>query len=291
MGIVGSLKRGFGFLSEAIDEGMDFGKKHLKAVIGYQLVSMIVALAAMVVVGVGVFLSMLFLIQYSEIAAYIVTAALVIAGVLVAGTYSMAANLGAIEFIYNGGKKIGYFEPDNVSVAFKWVMFWIGLFILLLAIVAAIVLLVPMEASGAWILVMILVYLVILLVVFIAVLLLYYVNIELAVKKLGPIDAMKSAFNVLKKNFWETLVFAILVAIGAAVVQVPLNLIVSLITNVFILAIPGKGSVVLIGVSILFVALGTLLRIAIALVVESASLILKVKFYQKITKPKTKKAA
>lgn len=289
MGIADSFKRGFRFLSEVIDEGMDFGKKHLKAVIGYQLVSMIVALAVMIVVGIGVFLSMVFLMQYSEIAAYIMTAALIIAGVLVAGTYGMAANLGAIEFIYNGGKKVGYFERDNVSVAFKWVMFWIGLFILLAALVAAIVLLAPLEASGAWILVMILVYLVLLLAIFIAVLLLYYVNIELAIKKLGPIDAMRSAFNVLKKNVWETLVFAILVAIGAAVIQLPLNLVVSLVTQVMLVA--GVASVALIGVGLLFMVLGTLVRIAIALVVESASLILKVKFYQKITKAKTKKAA
>ena len=289
MGIADSLKRGFKFLSEVIDEGVDFGKKHLKAVIGYQLVSMIVALAVMIVVGIGVFLSMFFLVQYSDIAAYAITAVLIISGILIAGTYSMAANLGAIEFIYKGGKKVGYFEPDNVSVAFKWVGFWMGLFLILAALFAALFLLVPMEASGAWILVMILVYLVILLVIFIVALMLYYVNIELAVKKLGPIEAMKSAFRVFKKNFWETLVFAILVAIGAAILQVPLSIIITLITQVVMVA--SAATVALLPVGLVILVLGTLVRIAVALVVESASLILKVKFYQKITKAKTKKAA
>ena len=289
MGIADSLKRGFKLLSEVIDEGVDFGKKHLKAVIGYQLVSMIVALAVMIVVGIGVFLSMMFLVQYSEIAAYAITGILVVVGLLIAGTYSMAAGLGAIEFIYKGGKKVGYFEPDNVSVAFRWVGFWMGLILILAALVAAIVFLVPMEAVGAWILVAILIYLVILLVICIIAFMLYYVNIELAVKKLGPIPAMKSAYRVFKKNFWETLVFAILVAIGAAVIQVPISLIITILTQVVMVA--SAASVALLPVGVVILVIGTLIRIVIALVVEAAALILKVKFYQKITKPKTKKAA
>lgn len=289
MGIANSFKRGFKFLSEVIDEGMVFGKKHLKTVIGYQLVSMIVALATIIVVGIGVFLSMVFLMQYSDIAAYTVTAILVIAGILIAGTYSMAAKLGAIEFIYNGGKKVGYFDPENVSVAFKWVMFWMGVIIALVALACLIVLAAPVLASGPGILIMILLYLLFLIVAMFIAILLYYVNIELAVKKLGPIKAMKSAFRIFKNNFWETLVFAILVAVGAAIIQFPLNLIISLITQVIIIA--GMASVVLIGIGVIIAILGTLLRIVIALVVESAALILKVKFYQKITKPKTRKAA
>lgn len=289
MGIANSFKRGFKFLSEVIDEGMVFGKKHLKTVIGYQLVSMIVALATIIVVGIGVFLSMVFLMQYSDIAAYTVTAILVIAGILIAGTYSMAAKLGAIEFIYNGGKKVGYFDPENVSVAFKWVMFWMGVIIALVALACLIVLAAPVLASGPGILIMILLYLLFLIVAMFIAILLYYVNIELAVKKLGPIKAMKSAFRIFKNNFWETLVFAILLATGAAIIQVPLNLIISLITQVIIIA--GMASVVLIGIGVIIAILGTLLRIVIALVVESAALILKVKFYQKITKPKTRKAA
>ncbi len=289
MGIANSFKRGFKFLSEVIDEGMIFGKKHLKTVIGYQLVSMIVALATIIVVGMGVFLSLVFLMQYSDIAAYIVTAILIIAGILIAGTYSMAAKLGAIEFIYNGGKKVGYFESDNVNVAFKWVMFWMGVIIALVALGCLIVLAAPALASGPGILIIILLYLLFILMAMFIAILLYYVNMELAIKKLGPIKAMKSAFKVFKNNFWETLIFAILVAIGAAVIQVPLNLIVSLITQVIMIA--GIASVVLIGIGIIIVILGTLLRIVIALVVESAALILKVKFYQKITKPKTRKAA
>ena len=289
MGIADSFKRGFKFLSEVIDEGMEFGKKHIKSVIGYQLVSMIVALAAVIVVGIGAFISIVFLAQYSEIAAYAITVILVIAGILVGGTYSMAAGFGAIEFIYNGGKKVGYFESDNVNVAFKWVGFWLGLFVLMAALVAAIVLLVPFEASGAWILVAIAVYLMILLVIFIIAFMLYYVEQELAIKKLGPIPAMKSAFRVFKNNFWETLVFAILVAIGSAVLQVPIQIIASLIGQAAMVAT--AATAVLLPLGIIVLVLTILVRLVVALVVESAALILKVKFYQKITKPKMKKAA
>ena len=289
MGFAGSLKRGFKFLSEVIDEGMEFGKKHIKSVIGYQLVSMIVAIAAIIVVGIGAFISIVFLAQYSDIAAYAITAILIISGILVGGTYSVAAGFGAIEFIYNGGKKVGYFEPDNVSVAFKWVGFWLGLSILMVALVAAIVLLVPFGASEAWILIAIAVYLMLMLVIFIIAFMLYYVEQELAIKKLGPIKAMKSAFRVFKNNFWETLVFAILVAIGSAVLQVPIQLIASLIGQAAMVATAATAVLLPLGIIVMVITL--IVRVIVAIVVESAALILKVKFYQKITKPKTKKAA
>ncbi|MCP4647863.1 MAG: hypothetical protein GY852_09070 [bacterium] len=289
MGIAGSFKRGFKFLSEVIDEGMEFGKKHIKSVIGYQLVSMIVALAAIVVVGIGAFISLMFIMQYSDIAAYAITAILVIAGILVGGTYSMAAGFGAIEFIYKGGKKVGYFESDNVSVAFKWIGFWLGLFVLLAALVAAIVLLVPFEASEVLILVAIAVYLVILLVICIIAFMLYYVEQELAIKKLGPIEAMKSAFRVFKKNFWETLVFALVIGILGAVIQVPLQLIAGLIGQAAVVVT--AATAVLLPIGIVVLVLTIIVRLIVAIVVESAALILKVKFYQKITKPKTKRVS
>lgn len=291
MGIADSLKRGFRFLAEVIDEGMDFGKKHIKAVIGYQLVSMIAALAAIVVAGTGIFIAMVFVLQYSDIAAYVITATLLVAGLLVGGTYSMAASLGAIDFIYKGGKKVGYFEPENVILAFRWVSFWlvVAISVIALAILVALGAFYLDPSGMVGVIAAVGIYVAFVLIAILLAIMLYYSNQEIAIKKLGPVDAIKSAIKVFRNNFWETLVFAVLVAVGSAIIQVPVAIILGMITQVIMLASIATAVLAIVGVIVAI--LGMLIRVALALVVEAAALILKVKFYQKITRPKTKKAA
>ncbi|MBD3397757.1 hypothetical protein GF412_01345 [Candidatus Micrarchaeota archaeon] len=291
MGIADSLKRGFRLLSEVIDEGMVFGKKHIKAVIGYQLVSMIAALAAMTVAGIGIFIAMVFVLQYSDIAAFLITAVLLIAGLLVGGTYSMAASLGAIEFIYNGGKKAGYFEGKNVNLAFRWISFWLVAAISVAALAILIALgAVYLDTTGTiGIILAVAAYAVFLLIAILLGIMLYYSNQEIAIKRLGPVAAIKSSIKVFRNNFWETLVFAVLVAVGSALVQIPVAIVVSGITQLIMVASVATAVLAILGIIVAII--GVAIRIAVALLVESAALILKVKFYQKITRAKKKTSA
>lgn len=291
MGIGKSLKRGLGFFGEALEEGVAFGKKSILDVLKYYIVSSIAMLAAMVVAGVAAFASFLLLFAFSEIAAYALAGLFVLAGLLIGMAYSYAATFGATEFIYHN-KRVGYFEGKNVDVAFKWSAFWIGIIIVLggLAIGGTYLLLPSLGSS--MILLVLAACLASIPIMLVLVFIMYYVGQELAIKKLGPIAAIRGSYRLVKNNLWETLVFSIGLAILAGLVQVPVLIVAMIVENLATLATAASGGILAIaGFGV--IALSVIFRILFGLAVNAGVLIVTVVFYKKIAgdRIKTKKAS
>ncbi|MBN2122316.1 hypothetical protein JW721_04670 [Candidatus Micrarchaeota archaeon] len=305
MGIADSIKRGLRHSSKVFEEAVDFGKGGFVGVIIYLAVSSLAMLgiaAAAGIVAVIAYVGISFVVLslapgYSvigNIGAMAVSVLIALTGVVAGFSYSLAANFGAIEYVYSG-KRGGYFEPSNLEVAWKWSLFIVGA-IVILALVATggvyaarvlqigpvvglLLLIGLMGLAGAG--------------AILAIVALYYSHQELAVNKRGPLEAARASWNLLKANFWESLVFGlILYVLSEIVMGIPY----------FFLSLgmqAGLGMMALgplmIGVGGLVLAIFVLLMIALGFIVEAGALILKVKFYKKIAggkeEAKTKKAS
>ncbi len=287
MGIGKSLKKGMHLTGECVEEGIDFGEKNIIDVAKYIVVGGLIGCAG-AIAGILLGIAAFFLLQgyLGELGAGAVAIVLALIPIFICSIYSFAAQFGAIEFIYTK-KRVPYFRGENVSVAVKWTVFMLAVSLLLIVVVGVAI-------SGAivyplaGILVFMLAFLVIFIVAIVAGIVTYYVMQELAINKRGPWEAIVASYRVIKSNFWETIIFAIILAVASYVVELVPNTILYMLMQIGIMA--AFVNPLMLGPVFIVVVLYML----IAILVGSGALILKVGFYRKITaskKPKTKKAS
>lgn len=292
MGISESIKRGLRLLSETFEEGMDFGKKNFLGVIKYLVVSSLAMLgigaaggilAAIAYLGIRLAASSLAPGAGETVNIFAMASAAVIAlaGIVAGYTYSLAANLGAVQYIYSG-KKRGYFEGENVGVAFGWSAFIVGALVLLVIGVLGGVYAVRAIAPGSPAIILL-----ILGVAGIAVagaillaMAFYYSRQELAVNKRGPLEAIGASWELVKGNFWETVVFGLMLYILSEIAMGIPSFFLSLGMQLGMGLMALGPILIAVGVAVLGVFL--IAMIAVGFLVEAGALILKVKFYKKI---------
>ncbi|MFP3949652.1 MAG: hypothetical protein ACLFUZ_00970 [Candidatus Micrarchaeia archaeon] len=279
MGFLESIKKGMSLFGDSLGETIETPKKRFMQVVMYLLVGTIVSLAGWIIggiLGIGAYYVLGDI--GGRTVAVAIGALLALIPIFASAVYSFSTSLGANQYIYFG-KKVDYFEKENVSLAFRWILFWFGVLIALIVLIAGIFA-VPIGGTIAGFAMMVLVVAMVVAAVigiFAAGLVLYYVTQEIAMGKLGPVDAIKGSFDVMKRNFWETIVFAVLIAILMMLFQLILRLIGY-----------GVGLAGMINPVLLFILLIIFLLFSLVagLVVESAATILKVRFYKKIAKRK-----
>ncbi len=210
MDIAQSIGRGFSLSGESIGQGLEFAKLNWKRVFLYLVFSTLAVIAFAGIGGVLAVAAAYLLPNYIGWSGAITAALAIFSIFFVAGlSYSFGAMFGAMEYIY-GGKKIGYFESTNVKTGFMWAaLSVIVVLLVMLLFVGAIVSMAAAPIIGMA-LFMIFYLLFIALAILVSVVA-YYAIYEGALKKKGPIGAIKSSFALLKGNFWETIVFAILI--------------------------------------------------------------------------------
>ena len=284
MGFVKSVKRGMSLFGDSLGEVFGTPKKRFIQIVMYLLVGGIVSLAGWVagaILGVGAYYVLGGI--GGEAVAVAVGALLALIPIFVSTVYSFSTTLAANQYIYFG-KKVEYFEKGNVSLAFRWILFWFGVLVALIVLIAAVFAALVMVGGGlAGVAMMVLVMAMMaaaVIGIFVVGLALYYVTQEMAMDRLGPMDAIKGSFNLMKKNFWETIVFAVILAILMMLFQLLLRAIGY-----------GVGLAGMINPILLLILLLVFLLFSLAagLAVESAATILKVRFYKKIAR--TKRAA
>lgn len=204
-----SIGRGFGLSGESIGQGFEFGKANWTRILLYFLVGGLVmllaaAIGALIGAGVAYF-------TYEQIGWAVAAAIGVGLFILffVAGlSVGYAPIFGVVQYIYNN-KKAGYFESQNIGTGFKWAVVGIAAFMaVLLAFGGAILAMGTIPVAG--VLLFILFYLALIAGAVVVAIIGYYAIYEAALKGMGPVAAIFSSYRLIKANFWETLVFAIL---------------------------------------------------------------------------------
>ncbi len=286
-GIADGLKRGISLTLGAFNSGMKGGKGNFIEVLKYRVVSFF-AMIAGYGLGAACVLVLVFALRgvLGNEMVLVLSVLLGIGGIVLGNTYYNAANFGAIEYAYSG-ERVGYFEGKNVRVAFKWALFKIAAVALLAIpfgiIAAGGILLLGKEAA-----VDVVSTIAILLLAPIG-LLLYYLNQEFAIKKRGPVDAIRASVGILKKNFWETALAASLLAAGTNIAYaVPLGIL-YLGAGISALLMLGGGETYALGAAL---AVCCIIGItAVLTLVESGLLIVQVGLYKGVIGAKKKKAA
>jgi len=286
VGIWNSIKRGAKLTGKSFGEGVDFAEKNFVKVVKYFLAGMGAIILGMVIGSIILLLPFFF---EMEQVFRIICFLLAVVAVFVGFGYSFAAYLGATQFIYHG-KKVGYFESGNLMLSLKWVLL-VG--VLITAFFAGLYGLVILTsevwegfadatgAAGAF------GALLLVLLGMIFTVISYYSAQEIALKKKGPFAAIEGSFSIVKKRFWETVLFSTFLSILLAVIEIIWRVamyVAILIGFLFALLI---SPWLLIPVAIITLIVSLLIWSAIG----AGELIVRVEFYQKITKPKMKKAA
>ncbi len=218
-GIGNSLDRGWQFSRKAFEDGISFGKHNIFDVTAYLIVATIVGIVGVilaVLLGVGIPLALSG--SVGSLGAGAVGTMVALIFLIGAFTYSGAAQFGAIDFIYNK-KKVPYFEGKNLSVSFRWIIFVLAIVLLLVAVISLLIMgmgSVPIISLFAFLLLM---FLLIFLAIFITIAL-YYIAQELAVKKKGPWEAVMGSYRLVKNNFWETILFGLILWIVAYIITI-----------------------------------------------------------------------
>ncbi len=282
MAVSTSIKKGIGLTGMVFEGSLDFLNNHLAKLFFYMLVSMVVSMAG---VGAGALAGAglaLFLEGYIGLVGAVVIASIPALALSIAGlSYGTASLFGGMEFIYSK-KERGYFEDDNVQVAFRYILFIIGIEIVLLGIIGGVIALGTAYPAfyAVGIGLAFLLYMLVFPASIVLSLLLYYYMPEMAIKKTGPVESIWGSYRLVKKNFWETLVFIIAVYI-----------VMSIITGIgylffFVLSYLGVFASI---INPLFLAIavgGMLVLMGFVLVIYAASLVLQIKFYKKINERK-----
>ncbi len=281
MAIEKSISVGFELTRRAIKDGIVFGEKNILSVSMYLIVAGLVAIIGCILgVGIGAGIILALSDSIGELGATVSGIVLAFVLILIAITYSYAAQFGAIEYIYSK-KRVPYFSRKNLSVAFKWVLFGLGIILLVLLGLVAIIIGINVSPLIG-ILAIILFTLIILGLCFVSIIT-YYVMQELSIKKKGPVEAIKSSYQLIKNNFWETVSFAVLLWIGSYIIQLVPGVIFYILLNVGIIA--SIFSPLFLGL----VLISAVLYILVSLIISSAVLIAKVGFYRELTTSKTTK--
>ncbi len=275
-----SLMRGFRLSGEGITEGFAFAKTNWKNVFFYYLVSLaVIALAAVAGAAIGGGVAYFTYQSIGWIAACAIGVVLFFILFIAGLSYGYASVFGAIEYIYNN-KKAGYFESSNVGTAFKWAALGV-------AVIAAIALVfggaflslaaIPLLGIALFMLFYVLFFIAMVIIAIIA----YYAMYEGATRKRGPIDAICSSYRLLKANFWETVVFAIMMgvigyatglAVGAVFYALYFLALIAMIVNPI--------------ASIALIAVAFVVSIILQLAISCFLLPMQVLFYKKIVEGK-----
>jgi hypothetical protein len=285
MGIGESIGRGLKLLQESLEEGINFGKKreNFVSVLKYLLVSALAVLAAWILVLILGIIAFLLLGAGISVWALVPIGLVAIVCLVGGKIYAQASGLAAIQYIFSG-KKRGYFEKGNLGIAFRWVLFMVAVVAALVALML-VPALISMAGWGGGIMsavslaISIIGALLVIAGLLFYVVFAYYAQQELAVKRLGPVEAIKGSMRLVKKNFWETVTFALVIYfLSQVVVGIPMAIgSVGLQIGVGMLAL---GPLAFLG--IILMVLFVLLIMAAAFVVEAGELIIKVGFYRRV---------
>lgn len=204
MGFVKGIKRGISISSKILPEGID----HLELLL--KRVASRVALAyssSFILVIVAFILSYLLAMVMSPEQADSLMAAILMLFypliIFVSGTLMVSALLGAIQNVFYK-KPLPFFNGENLKKAAKLQLFALTALLLLLVPVALAYALAG-ETAAAWAAIIIIILM--LIAPFPILILLYYMLPEMAIKKKGIIDSMKSSITLVRNNFWETISF------------------------------------------------------------------------------------
>ncbi|MEM4272280.1 MAG: hypothetical protein QXH30_01710 [Candidatus Bilamarchaeaceae archaeon] len=205
MGIVESMGRGLNLAAESIGEGFEFAKAKWASIFAYLLIgrlaATIVIFAGIIVGGGAAYLT------YKQIGLWAAGAlgiGLFILALIGGLTLGYAPLFGAVEFVH-GGKKRGYFERSNVDIGLKWaIAVFIAIVLVFGGAILAMATIPPAEA-----ILFLLFYFGTIFAMIILAIIAYYAVYEAAMEKMGPVKAIMSSYRLVKANFWETLVFAL----------------------------------------------------------------------------------
>ncbi|MBD3389912.1 hypothetical protein GF415_03060 [Candidatus Micrarchaeota archaeon] len=282
MAVSTSIKKGIGLTGRVFEESLDFVNDHLAKLFFYIIASLVVSIAGVgagALVGAGL---ALFLEGYIGLVGAVVIAAIPALALSIAGlSYGIAPVFGGIEFVYSK-KEQGYFEDENVQLAFRYVLFIVGIEIVLMGIIGGAIALGTAYPAfyAVGIGLAFLLYMLIFPASIVLSVVLYYYMPEMAIKKTGPVESIWGSYHLVKKNFWETVVFIIAVYV-----------VMSIITGIgylffFILSYIGAFASI-INPLFLAIAVGGLIVLAgFVLLIYAASLVLQIKFYKKVNERK-----
>lgn len=279
-GIGDSLDRGWHFTRRAFEDGLHFAKHNIFDVASYLVVATFIAI-------IGILLAVFFgvatpaflgdsvgLLGASAVGGVI--ALIIILGTL---TYVFAAQFGAIEYIYTK-KRVPYFEGKNASLGFKWTVFIFAITLILIAVFTLLILGLGSVPIVSLIAFLVLMFLAIFLIIFL-IIAMYFVYQELAIKKKGPWEALIGSYNLVKNNFWETVLFGIILWIASYLV----TMIPAFIFYMVLMVGIGLSMISPFCLGIVLVAF--IIYILVILVIESAILIVHTGFYKElVTEPK-----
>jgi len=282
MGIGKSVTRGFNLTGKSISQGIGFGEKNIVAVSVYLILATLIAIVGTIIgVVLGVGIPILFGDSIGMIGAMAVGTILAIIPIIIALSYSYAAQFGAIEFIY-AKKRVPYFSRKNVSVAFRWTIFLLAVILIISASLGLLVAGMSLSPILGILAVMLFTLLILALIIVVSIIM-YYVMQEMAVKKKGPWEAIGGSYKLIKSNFWETVVFAVILWVGAYLLQLIPGAVFYLVLNIGIVA--AIVSPLFLGI----VLVATILYIVVMIIISAAILIAKVGFYRElVTAPEVK---
>ena len=294
MGIGASLTRGFDLAVEALRETIEFHKQKFTDYIKYYLAAF--AAGAGGAIGMLIPLVALFYLIYTS---SLSGTALLVAGAALGALALALAVLGyvlatssifaSIRFVATG-KKERYFQGEDYMPALKYILFYAVAIILIYAVLLGVpflFILLPLltassqagtAAASAAVAGMFAGIILFYTGIFIAIIAFYafiffyiYGVYEIAEKRIGPLDALKRSYALVKNNFWETLLFFIVMMVVAEVLQTLLSIV---IVPFFLLA----------AISFVFWVAVVLVAIAVSIIATAALGPAYVFFWDKIRK-------
>lgn len=280
MSFTESLKRGFNLSADSIGGGFEFAKVNWPAVYKYLLVSMIVIFGLAAVGGLGLFAAATMLSGIDPMITMGAGGIFLVALLVLGMVYGFAASFGCMEFSLSG-KRVGYFERENVSVAWKWALFI--LVIIAIVILFFIGLFYGVSAIGmpVGILLIFLLELIFIVVALIAAFLAFYAVYEVALRKKGPIEAVFSSYRMVKANFWETLIFMILTGVISTVLGFGAQIAYYILYFLGMLLALANPAIMLVMIVVAFTVM-----ILLSVLIQAIMLPMQVRFYDCIVKGK-----
>jgi hypothetical protein len=282
MGFVTSLKRGAGLLGPTVDDSLKYAEKGFTRVLGRLFLGYVLYFALFLgggflggfIEGAGV--------PYAGVALFAL-------GYVLGGLLLMAAWIGAIRNIYFG-KKLPFFTLGNMWRGIKQTIPYLGIVLVICGVWAVGI----MSNNTAMTLAGIAAAVLLGILAIPVVLLLLYFSNEVAVTDKGLFGSIRGSVSLVRKNFWETMLFlaASLVLLGALYFLVYIIVYLAFIAGVVIslalvAALGTTAGLVMLVMYVVFMAV----VVAVSVAITCAYLIAQTVFYRKLVEARTRKAA
>ena len=246
MGIAESLKRGTDLASKTVKDTIEFVREKFLPLFTYMLVSYGVVLLA---AGIAVVLALITLlpagvfedpstVSVTSFAVVLVAALLI---VLAGMVLSQGVRFSAIKYVMTGERQ-PFFSGKNIWLGFQLIVFFIVVFGAIAVVVLLPFLLGLLGPGGA--IAGLLIFAVLALAAAILFLMLVvasvYLVYEMAAGNIGPIEALKKSWALVRGNFWETvLMWLVVYAVSYGLGLVLSVVLIALYVLVFIIPIVG----------------------------------------------------